>query len=100
MHSTHLSKKAFLSGEQVSEVKHELIAGEAFLMAGTSINHQRLCANVGGEFRTHLKGSQCEAISSNVLVNVGEDFFYPNVMVVCDFDDSEPYFTQSLVIIV
>lgn len=100
MSSTHLTKEAFLSGEQVSEVKHELIEGEAFLMAGASINHQRLCANVAGEFRAHLKGSPYEAISSDVLVNVGEDFYYPDVMVVCDFDDSEPYFTQSPVIIV
>ena len=95
-----LSKEAYLSGERESDVKHELIDGHAYLMAGASINLQRICTNISGEFRVHLKGSHCEALGADILVNVEQDFFYPDVMVVCDFDESQPYFTQSPVIIV
>ena len=95
-----LTREEFLSGEQISEIKHELISGQAYAMAGASANHQRICGNVFGEFRNHLKGNNCEAFSSDILVNVGDDFYYPDVMVVCDFDDLQPYFTQSPVIIV
>ncbi|NQZ10528.1 MAG: Uma2 family endonuclease [Algicola sp.] len=95
-----ISPKEYLAGERISEVKHELIDGQVYAMAGSSIDHQRICANISGEFRTHLKGSSCEAMSSDIQVNVGENYYYPDVMVVCDFDQSQRYFTQSPVIIV
>lgn len=95
-----ISKDDFLDGERISEVKHELIDGQAYAMAGASINHQRIVGNIFGEFRAHLKGSKCEAVSSDMLVNIGEDFFYPDVLVDCDFDQSKPYYTQTPVIIV
>lgn len=95
-----ISAQDYLSGERISEIKHELIDGQAYAMAGASINHQRICSNLAGEFRSHLKGSSCEAVSADTLVNIGENFYYPDVMVVCDFDESQPYCTQSPVIIV
>lgn len=95
-----ITREEFLSGERISDVKHQLIDGQAYAMAGAGINHQRICTNVVSEFRHHLKGSSCEALSADMLVNVGEDFYYPDVMVVRDFDQKEPYFTQTPVIIV
>lgn len=95
-----ITAEEYLAGERISEVKHELIGGQVYAMAGASINHQRICGNIAREFGNHLKGSSCEALSSDTLVNVGEAFFYPDVMVVCDFDQSEPYYTQSPVILV
>jgi Uma2 family endonuclease len=95
-----ISREEYLAGERISDVKHELIDGQVYAMAGASINHQRICGNIAGEFRTHLKGSPCEALSADMQVNVGENFYYPDVMVVCDFDQSQPYYTQSPVIIV
>ena len=96
----NMSRQKYLNSERISDVKHELIDGQAYAMAGASVNHQRICANIGGEFRTHLKGTPCEALSADILVNVAENFFYPDVMVVCDFDQSQPYYTQSPEIIV
>lgn len=95
-----ISREEYLAGEHISEVKHELIDGQVYAMAGASINHQRICANIAGEFRTHLKGTPCEALSADMKVNVSENFYYPDVMVVCDFDQSQPNYTQSPVIIV
>lgn len=39
-------------------------------------------------------------VSADMLVKVASDFFYPDIMVVCDFDNSEPRYTQKPVIIV
>jgi Uma2 family endonuclease len=95
-----VSREDYLAGERISEVKHELIDGQVYAMAGASINHQRICGNLFREFGVHVRGTACEVLSSDMQVNVGECFYYPDVMVVCNFDQSQPYYTQSPVIII
>ncbi len=69
-------------------------------MAGASANHERIAGNVYAEFRNHLKGSPCEPFGSDMKVKAGANFFYPDVIVACHFDESKPYFTDSPLIIV
>ncbi len=95
-----LSVEAYLQGELSSEIKHEYIDGAVYAMAGTSKNHQRITANVSGEFWTPLKNTPCEAFSSAIKVKVGTKFFYPDVMVVCNEDGKNAYYTETPVIII
>lgn len=95
-----ISEEEYLQGELLSAVKHELIDGYIYAMAGASANHERIAGNVYAEFRNHLKGSSCEPFGSDMKVKVGSNFFYPDVIVACHFDESKPYFTDSPVIIV
>lgn len=37
-----LSEEDYLAGEQISEIKHEYIDGQAYAMSGTSANHGRI----------------------------------------------------------
>ena len=90
----------YLQSELKREIKHELVNGSILAMAGASKNHQRLAGNLYGEFRSHLKASPCETFSSDMKVKVGSNFFYPDVMVVCDDKTESDYYTESLVIIV
>jgi len=95
-----LSVEAYLQGELSSEIKHEYIDGAVYAMAGASKNHQRITANVSGEFWTPLKNTPCEAFSSAIKVKVGTKFFYPDVMVVCNDDGKNAYYTETPVIII
>jgi Uma2 family endonuclease len=95
-----ISEEAYLQGELLSEIKHEYIDGAIYAMAGASKNHQRIIANVSGEFWTQLKNMPCESFSSDIKVKVGSKFFYPDVMVVCKDDSDNAYYTESPVIIV
>lgn len=95
-----LSPDQYLAGEPSSEVKHELVDGYAYAMAGASANHERISVNVLSEFRSHLKTSSCEPFGSDMKVRVRDNFYYPDVLVDCNFDESEPYFTKTPVIIV
>ena len=100
-----VSEEEFLEGEQIGEVKHQLIDGVAYAMAGAKANHQRICTNLIRDISFHLKGGQCEVFSADMLVKSASNFFYPDVMVVCDFDTSvevksQPRYTQKPVIIV
>ncbi len=95
-----LSPEDYLQGELESSVKHELIDGQVYAMAGASANHERICQNVARELGNHLKGTPCEPFGSDMKVRASDNFYYPDVLVDCDFDDSEPYYTESPVIIV
>jgi Uma2 family endonuclease len=69
-------------------------------MAGASANHERISVNILSEFRNHLKNSPCEPFGSDMKLRINANFFYPDVMVDCLFDNSTPYFTQTPIIIV
>jgi len=97
-----VSEQEYLENEKVCDVKHEYFNGEIFAMSGASKNHQRLTGNVFAEFRQHLKGTLCEAFSSDIKVRAdkGKKYFYPDVLVVCQNDDENEYYTESPRIIV
>ena len=90
----------YLQGESIGDTKHELIDGHVYAMAGASANHERIAGNIYRKFGHHLDGSPYESFGSDMKVKVGSNFFYPNVSVVCGFDESQPYYTESPVIIV
>ncbi len=95
-----LTVEEYLKKELKSLVKHELINGQAYAMAGTSANHERICVNFLSAFGVPLKDSSCEPFGSDMKLRINNNFFYPDVMVVCHFDESEPYFTTTPTLIV
>lgn len=79
-----LSAEEYLQEELYSDVKHELIDGEVYAIAGVSKNHERIAGNFFARLHTHLQNSPCEPFSTDVKVKVGRNFFYPDAMVVCN----------------
>ena len=98
--SIDIREEDYLQGEINSNVKHELIAGGVYAMAGASGNHERISLNISRKFGNHLEGLPCEPFGSDMKVKVGSNFFYPDVIVDCNFDEEEPYYTDSPVIII
>ncbi len=95
-----ISKEEYLQGELVAEFKHEFIDGEAYAMAGASEAHNLLAGNIFAELKSQLKGTPCRTFIADMKVKVANDFFYPDVMVVCQNSDDSDYYQQSPVIIV
>lgn len=95
-----ISEEAYLESELLSEIKREYIDGIVYTMAEVSKNHQRITVNVLSELLTQLKNPPCEPFSSDIKVKVGSKFFYPDVMVVCNDDTDNVYYTENPVIIV
>jgi Uma2 family endonuclease len=94
------SVEDYLKNELTSEVKHELIDGYVYAMAGTSANHERISLNILRKFGNHLENNPCEPFGSDMKLRINSNFFYPDVMVDCNFDNAEPYFTKTPIIIV
>jgi len=90
----------YLDSELVSDVRRELINGDVYAMAGASTNHNRLVTNVVSELRFALKSTPCEPFASDMKVQVGKDFFYPDALVVCDHEANDYGITDTPLIIV
>ena len=98
----NISEQDYLEGEKLSEIKHEYVDGDVYAMAGASKNHQRLIGNVFSALHSHLNNTSCEPFSSDIKVRAdnGKKYFYPDVLVVCNDDNTDDYYTESPRIIV
>ena len=95
-----ISEEDYLQGELLAETKHEYIGGQVHAMAGASENHNLLSVNIATELKTRLKGTPCRIFIADMKVKVGANYFYPDVMVVCQEDNDNEYYKTAPVIIV
>ena len=95
-----ISETDYLQGELLAETKHEYIDGQVHAMAGASENHNLLSVNIATELKTRLKGTPCRIFIADMKVKVGANYFYPDVMVVCQEDNDNEYYKTAPVIIV
>jgi Uma2 family endonuclease len=88
----YISVDDYLTGEEMSEIKHEYTAGSVYAMAGASREHNRIAGNIYSAFAQHLRGGRCQAFISDIKVRLetlgDEIFYYPDIMVGCDSRDT------------
>jgi len=95
-----ISINEYLEGERLSDIKHEYIDGDVYAMGGASRSHNIISGNITRIFGNHLENTRCTTFSSDMKVKAERCFFYPDVMVVCDDDQGDDYYTEAPVIIV
>jgi Uma2 family endonuclease len=98
----YITEQEYLDDEKDTEIKHEYADGKIFAMAGAKKNHQRLIMTLASAWHSHLKGTPCEVFSSDVKVRAdnGKKYFYPDILVVCENDESDDYYAEFPRIIV
>jgi len=81
----YLTPEEYLAVEREAETKSEYLNGEVFAMAGASLAHIRVEANVITALNSQLKGRPCQALGSNTRVKVSQTglYTYPDVVVIC-----------------
>lgn len=91
----------YLQSELSRETKHEYLEGQIYAMAGESKNHQRIITNMVSAFSGHLRNTPCDTFASDIKVRIGDlAFFYPDVMVACQDDTADSYYTEKPTILV
>ena len=99
-----ISVDDYLSGELISEVRHEYVGGEVYAMAGASHVHNIIALNLAAALHQHLEGSPCVPYVSDMKVKVKsareELFYYPDVMVACDPSDNARLWREKPILIV
>ncbi len=97
-----ISAQEYLEGEQRSDIRHEYVAGQVFAMAGAGEKHNRIAGNLFFHLRAAARGKGCGVFISDMKVRVEQSdaYYYPDVMVACDPDDTEPLYKRSPCLIV
>ena len=87
-----ISVEDYLSGEQLSDVRHEYIAGRIYAKVGSSWSHNRVCGRLAASLERHLEGKPCAPFAVDMKVRLkikNQDlFYYPDVVVSCDPRDN------------
>lgn len=96
----------YLQMERASEVRHEYLDGAIFEMAGETIPHGRISTNLVAEFRTQLRGKDCDVFTKDMKVRSGAlpsprrvmkgIFSYPDVVIVCGKPQVHDEYTDIL----
>ena len=79
--------------KSASNARYEYVDGVARLMAGGTIEHNRIGRNVTNAIDLHFQSGPCTVFSDNVQVLVGKkpngrkNYVYPDVTVTCDVAD-------------
>lgn len=97
-----LSFEEYLNGEQATETKHEFVAGFVYAMGGASETHNRISGNLFFHLRAAARGGPCGVFMADMKVRVeaSDSCYYPDVAVVCDPHDDDPYVKRRPCIVV
>ncbi len=81
----HVTEAEFNEMEQHAEIRHELVNGEVYAMAGASPRHNDLAANVLASLHGQLRDSECRPRTSDQRLKVEATGMqsYPDVLVAC-----------------
>jgi len=93
-----ISEEDYLAGELVSEIKHEYVDGQVYAMTSTSANDGR--SRGVDSNANHLLERPCDVFAADMKVKAARSYFYPDVVVDCERNSGDNYFTESPLIIV
>jgi Uma2 family endonuclease len=79
----------YFTWEEQQQIRHEYIDGEVYAMTGGTINHSKIASNINFILKSHLRGGDCQILTSDARVNIcdTDDFVYPDLSVTCDDRD-------------
>ncbi len=92
-----LHEEDYLHLEETATVKHELVGGEMYAMAGASERHNRIAGNIFFHLRSITRGQTCRAFMADMKLRLAASttYYYPDAMLVCDPADDHPLYKQA-----
>ena len=79
-----MTLEEYLRWEERRPWRYEFVGGYAYALAGATGGHNLVAGNVHYELRTAARGHPCRIYQEGMKLRVGDDVYYPDVMVVCD----------------
>ena len=95
-----LSVDAYLEGEKDGQVRQEYVAGQVYAMTGGSIYHNRIVGNLFAELKVKMGQSNCDLFIADIKLQTEQAFYYPDLMVICDTSDTDPYVKTKPILII
>lgn len=97
-----ISEQEYLEGEKLSDTRHEYVAGYVYAMAGSSKRHAEIALNIATLLKLAARGTPCKTYVSDIKVRVAshKSYFYPDVVLGCDNDETDDYYLEAPCLIV
>lgn len=94
-----LSYADYVAGEANGEVRHEFLDGEIFAMAGGTLEHSALAAQLSHLLKMALQGRPCRVFNSDARTRVPATGLgtYPDLAVVCGRVRTDPDDPDTLI---
>jgi Uma2 family endonuclease len=96
--SGYVTVEDYLAAEAASDIRHEYLGGLVYAMAGETTMHNTICLNLAVFIRGRLKGGPCKIYMSDIRVNFDlrndEYYYYPDIVVTCDKQDTHKRFVH------
>jgi Uma2 family endonuclease len=89
--SRRLTFEEYLEFEMASPLRHEFVDGEVYAMEGASRRHHDIAGNVYARLRLAAAGGPCKVYFQVVKLRIGDDAYYPDVMVTCSASDTHSH---------
>jgi Uma2 family endonuclease len=80
-----MTMEEYIEFDKNNEGRWEYFDGEVFDMAGGTLNHNKIIANILRHIGNKLEGTRCEALPPEMRLKVPKalPYRYPDVVVVC-----------------
>ena len=79
-----LSVEEYLRLEESSDVRHELVAGEIYATTGGTLRHNQIALDLASRLLAIARGGPCHVFVNDVKLRIGDDFYYPDLIVDCE----------------
>jgi Uma2 family endonuclease len=81
-----ISPQEYLAIERAAETRSEYLNGEMFAMAGASVRHILITANLTREIGNRLEDSPCLVLPTEMRVKINSTglYTYPDLAIVCE----------------
>jgi Uma2 family endonuclease len=94
-----LTLDEFLAWEDRQERRHEFVGGEVLAMEDMTRIQNTLALNLAFASRAQLRGRGCQTFVASVKLVAGEQCFYPDVIVTCARNDTDPRLVRHPVLL-
>ncbi|MDX5935234.1 Uma2 family endonuclease [Acidithiobacillus thiooxidans] len=99
-----MSVDEYLAGEQTGEFRHEYIDGMVYAMAGASRRHALIVTSLTLLLGPKAQQQGCQLFTNDMKVRIQqageESFYYPDLILSCDPNDRETYFSTRPCLII
>lgn len=90
----------YLAFEMASPLRHEFVGGEVYPMAGTTRRHNQVVWNILSRIKASAAGGRCQVYFEAVKLRVGNDVYYPDVIVTCATTDTDEQLVREPCLVV
>jgi Uma2 family endonuclease len=87
----YTTPQEYLKLERASDTKHEYFEGEIVAMAGATLAHNYIVANIIREIGSFLKGKSCKITPSDLRISIpsANSYTYPDATIICGKPEME-----------